>query len=122
MTQRLALPTLSRHNPLATPAFKLFIVDQVLRLPDAKIPDRFIATEPALMLAHQDGHLDEALRRFWYAARLAAIEECMDALRERMNHLFSNSRVHDSAESMRCLGVLRQVKAEHVTESCAGDC
>ena len=76
----------------------------------------------ALMLAYQDDQTDEALRQFWYAARLAAIEECMDALRERMNHLFASSRVHDSAESMRCLGVLRQVKAEHVTQSRAGDC
>jgi hypothetical protein len=76
----------------------------------------------ALTLAHQDGHSDEALRQFWYAARLAAIEECMDALRERMNHLFASSKVHDSAESMRCIGVLRQVNSEHVTQSCAGDC
>jgi hypothetical protein len=45
---------------------------------------------------------------------VAAIEECMETIEGRMKELFSDSRVHDSAEAMRCLASLRQMQTEHL--------
>jgi hypothetical protein len=56
----------------------------------------------------------DAQKRFWYAARVAAIDQCMAAIEPRMKDLFIDSRVHDSAEAMRCLGLLRQIKMERL--------
>jgi hypothetical protein len=65
--------------------------------------------------AERKGHCvsapnDELLWDLWSSARVAAIDECIDTVNARVNSLFSDNRIHDSAEAMRCAGALRQLK------------
>jgi len=65
--------------------------------------------------AERKGHCasalnDESLWDLWSSPRATAIDECIDTVNARVNSLFSDNRIHDSAEAMRCAGVLRQLK------------
>jgi hypothetical protein len=53
---------------------------------------------------------DDILWELWSSARTTAIDECIATVNARVNSLFSDNRIHDSAEAMRCAGALRQLK------------
>ncbi|CAN7599478.1 hypothetical protein LJR029_002367 [Caballeronia sp. LjRoot29] len=79
----------------------------------ALVTARYAEAEAEAVLSSETSSVDrDAHTRFWNAARIAAIDECMAAIERRMKDLFTDSRVHDSAEAMRCLGLLRQIKME----------